>query len=215
MKFTKIFIFSVLMCLIAGISFADYSFQVENNAKHGFYTEIIDLNNDNNFFQIESKSNYINAGGFLIEGNPSYTIIGNFAKQNIDLSVEIKDIITNVGGMHVQTGEEYNVTGKLGIKEIDIKIIENHPITKIGKMSVQSGFKKLIEKLGYIFESVSIVSNVAGFNVETDSYFKLTNKDKSLNLKISDFREDNFTISGNGSDIAIALCVALRPFWLL
>lgn len=215
MKFYKIiFITAIFTGLFFNSAFAtSLEFQAYENSKNGFYKKITDVNNQENYFELTKKSNYINAGGFYVESNPDYFITGLIFGKKTELKIKINDIISNIGGMKVQTGQDFIITGFIGQDKISTKIVEKNPVGNIDGINVQTGFKKNIEQFNLSFESKSVISNVSGMNVETDSFYKLIGKD--TNLKITNFREEKFKINGKASDLEIAICVALRPFLLM
>ncbi|MBF0409156.1 MAG: hypothetical protein HQM10_17540 [Candidatus Riflebacteria bacterium] len=196
-----------------------YEFSVVGNAKGAFYKQILGEHNGKSVnISIKRFSSYVDAGGFMVETNPTFKIAGDFGTLPLNLEVKSEDLIANVGGMNVQTGVIYHVSGKLGAKEVQYQIDEKETITNMGGINVQTDVWNVLtskdKKTKLAFESVSEISDFNGLKVETGRYNTLKGKDAAgkVNFKINSFSGDVIDIQGSGSDESLALLLALRPF---
>ncbi|MDD3147031.1 MAG: hypothetical protein PHD82_07000 [Candidatus Riflebacteria bacterium] len=95
-------------------------------------------------------------------------------------------------------------------------IKDDHPVSKLDEnINVQTGFRKVIEGMDLVFEQITEIAEVSGINVVSGRYHMLTSvKNKNVSLKITEFSDSSFKITGETTDLALVVLVALRPFLL-
>jgi len=188
-------------------------FSVEGQGKNGLYKTI--LAKDGTNLHLSRKTQVINAGGILVEGNPIFTGQGNFSeKLPVSLKIVPEDILVDIGGIQAVARVDYHVSGTIGKKSVKVTIVDDHPVSEVDNgLRVQTGFRKQLKGLGATFEAVSVVKEVSGINVETERYHTLSGS-SATSLRMNDFARENFTVSGSAEPWMAALVVALRPFLL-
>lgn len=185
--------------------------------KNGWYKEMVSLDKaEDTRIGLIRHPRYISAMGMMVETNPKFTISGRFAGNQIDLKIEPEDILVKIGGMNVVTRVDYHVDGMIGKEPVKAVIRDDHPITGFSDgVNVQTGFRKKIDGPGLVFEQVTETTEVSGINIVSGRYYILGSvTDKNLSLKIENYSESVYKITGDGNVVSSALAVALRPFLL-
>ena len=191
-------------------SVENYSFQVVGAKEGGFYKEIKgNYKGEKVSLKMERKTNIFNAGGFYVEGDPTYNIKGNFAGVSLDLKVDNESQV--VSG--IEMGNIYHVNGKIGNRELKADITHESQVSGF----IQTGVFAHLEgnDTDLSVKGVSVTEDVGGFHVETDNYDHISGKDgdKEVDAKLRGMTSGhNVSVEGNLPKETMALVLGLKPF---
>jgi len=187
-------------------------YSVLGHGKNGFYQTMTAP--DGTDIRLSRQTRIVNVGGLMVEGDPEFTIKGVCGTAGaVQLTVLPEDILVDLGGIKAVARVDFHVTGTIGSTKVKLTVREDHPVSKVGGMHVQTGYRMRLVGLGSTFEAVSVVQDMGDIKVQTGTYHTLKGP-RGTDLRVDDFGQDAFTVSGAGEPLIRALLVALRPFLL-
>ena len=183
------------------------TFEVKDHARAGSYGEIRGTFAGAPLtLKLKRIPHYEDAGGFLVEQNPSYEVTGRSGAGAVKLDIELEDEIVNVGGVLVQTGTRTHVKGKVGKRTFTFTIFERERIENVGGINVQAETWR------------EVVSDPTGAPAATlkavDGHHVFAGSDngKPFSVTIENWLTPQLSVSEGASTELVVALLGLRPF---